>query len=446
MSLSEYELSRAERIKANNAYLMALGLLDDAKALKAKPKAKAPPKPKQDVIASTGPARTSSRLSGVPIEESSSVDAGTIWMPDPPEERHPLCCWWTPEGIIRPPLTPEQKRALSTALSDEERETLVVDDGDEWVNDALCFLRAYGGKMPEPFCVPSRDNFKKVISTVAVLASGEGVSCNYKTGKFDEGVRYTPRHDLDAALKRALIWLPLAKDKSNGWTFTHPFEKMKQYQRALFWRHLFPFVWPDARPTAHAQASALARAQSASGDEASVWANMSAGQVESRALSVSEATTAAPTPAVPGAEPQVPSDDEDQPISKRQRSQTGKRDASSNDEDQPISKRQKSQTGKRDASSNVDVTSTSCARGPTATQPPQPVLPNPRDVARSSTLQPGTRVKARYMASSMGPEKAAQWYEGMVTSVNPDGTCNIRYDDDGDEEEDVEPEYIRYLR
>ena len=34
----------------------------------------------------------------------------------------------------------------------------------------------------------------------------------------------------------------------------------------------------------------------------------------------------------------------------------------------------------------------------------------------------------------------------MVTSVNPDGTCNIRYDNDGDEEEDVEPEYIRYLR
>ena len=422
VSLSEYELSRAERIKANNAYLMALGLLDDAKALKAKPKAKAPPKPKQDVI--IGPARTSSRLSGVPIEESSSVDAGDIWMPDPLEERHPLCCWWTPEGIIRPPLTPEQKCALSTALSDEERETLVVDDGDEWVNDALCFLRAYGGKMPEPFCVPSRDNFKKVIATVAVLASGEGVSCNYRTGKFDEGVRYTPRHDLDAALKRALVWLPMAKDKSNGWTFTHPFEKMKQYQRALFWRHLFPFVWPDARPTAHAQASALARAQSASGDEPSVWAHMSAvasaGLVESRALpsGVSEATTAAPTPAVPGAEPQVPSDDEDQPISKRQ----------------------KSQTGKRDADAHASSSSNACGPTRTAAQPG-----HPHSVTRSSTLKPGTRVKARYMASSVGPEKAIKWFEGTVTSVNQDGTCNILYDDDGDEEEDVEPEYIRYL-
>lgn len=63
----------------------------------------------------------------------------------------------------------------------------------------------------------------------------------------------------------------------------------------------------------------------------------------------------------------------------------------------------------------------------------------------SGTLKPGARVKARYMASSVGPEKATKWFEGTVTSVNQDGTCNILYDDDGDEEEDVEPEYIRYL-
>ena len=62
----------------------------------------------------------------------------------------------------------------------------------------------------------------------------------------------------------------------------------------------------------------------------------------------------------------------------------------------------------------------------------------------SGTLKPGARVKARYMASVL-PEKATKWYEGTVTSVNQDGTFNILYDDDGEEEEDVEPEYIQLL-
>ena len=66
-----------------------------------------------------------------------------------------------------------------------------------------------------PFCVPSRENFKKVLDTVSVLASGEGVRCNYRSGAFDAGRHYTPRDDLDEALGRALKWLPKAKDKSN---------------------------------------------------------------------------------------------------------------------------------------------------------------------------------------------------------------------------------------
>ena len=37
-ALSPYELSRAEQIRKNNAYLLSLGLVSDAKALKAKPK------------------------------------------------------------------------------------------------------------------------------------------------------------------------------------------------------------------------------------------------------------------------------------------------------------------------------------------------------------------------------------------------------------------------
>ena len=124
--------------------------------------------------------------------------------------------------------------------------------------------------------MPSRENFKKVLDTVSVLASGEGVRCNYRSGAFDAGRHYTPRDDLDEALGRALKWLPKAKDKSNGWTFSHPFEKMKQYQRALFWRHLFPFVWPDAEVPDRAQEVAMAKSEACAGDEAmaTVWMRM----------------------------------------------------------------------------------------------------------------------------------------------------------------------------
>ena len=67
-----------------------------------------------------------------------------------------------------------------------------------------------GGQSPDKFCVPSRENFRKVLDTVAVLASGDGVTCNYRSGTFDEGVRYTPKDGarptaapLTAALPRA---------------------------------------------------------------------------------------------------------------------------------------------------------------------------------------------------------------------------------------------------
>ena len=148
----------------------------------------------------------------------------------------------------------------------------------------LCFSRAYGGKIPEPFCIPSKENFKKVLDTVAVLASGEGVTCSYRGGTFDAGRKYTPKDDLDEALGRALKWLPKAKDKSNGWTFTHPFEKMKQYQRALYWKHLFPFVWPNAQPSARAEERAMANAEECKGEEAAEWMRMAeAPEVEEEA-------------------------------------------------------------------------------------------------------------------------------------------------------------------
>ena len=57
--LSEYEKSRAEQIRKNNAYLLSLGIIDIdvVKEMKPKAKPKAPPKPKEEP---TGPSRRSS--------------------------------------------------------------------------------------------------------------------------------------------------------------------------------------------------------------------------------------------------------------------------------------------------------------------------------------------------------------------------------------------------
>ena len=71
---------------------------------------------------------------------------------------------------------------------------------------AVCeSYRVRAGAQAETDCVPSRDNFKKFLDTVSVLASGDGVTCSYRGGTFDAGVQYTPRQDLDEALSRVVI-------------------------------------------------------------------------------------------------------------------------------------------------------------------------------------------------------------------------------------------------
>ena len=267
MEPSSYELSRLENIKRNNEILLGLGLIDAAKAC-AVPKlvkAKPPPKPKPETV--DGPSRRSARGMGLPAEVDDSApgvdEASERWQAPAAVERDGRACWWLPpteeqpEAVRRPALTTAQLFALQEPLSREERESLVLEgDGDAWVTDMLTFSRAYGGQQPEPFCVPSRANFKKFFDTASVLASGEGVRCNYRGGVFDAGINYTPRHDLDEALSRALKWLPKAKDKSNGWVFTHPFEKMKQYQRYALatCRHIrstHDLRYPNPRPHPH---------------------------------------------------------------------------------------------------------------------------------------------------------------------------------------------------
>ena len=55
--------------------------------------------------------------------------------------------------------------------------------------------------MPEKFCVPSPENFGKVLDKIAMLVSGDGITCGYRGGAFDAGVLYTTHSDLDEALR-----------------------------------------------------------------------------------------------------------------------------------------------------------------------------------------------------------------------------------------------------
>ena len=159
--LSAYELKRSEKIRQNNAHLLLLGLGPDATALKPKPKPKPAPKPK---AAPSGPARRSSRLDGMPPEDV-GVEPEAAWKPPDAPGRDELACWWEddPARKKRPELTDAQFKALETPLTTEQRESIVPEGNvDLMVEDALRFLRCYGGKHPQPYCVPSRENFKKV--------------------------------------------------------------------------------------------------------------------------------------------------------------------------------------------------------------------------------------------------------------------------------------------
>ena len=73
-----------------------------------------------------------------------------------------------------PPLTDAQFKALETPLTTEQRESIVPEDNvNLMVEDALRFLRCYGGQLPQPYCVPSRPNFKKVLGfAVRLRVSG----------------------------------------------------------------------------------------------------------------------------------------------------------------------------------------------------------------------------------------------------------------------------------
>jgi len=56
-------------------------------------------------------------------------------------------------------------------------------------------------------------------------------------------------------------------------------------------------------------------------------------------------------------------------------------------------------------------------------------------------LSIGTRVKARHLASSVGPANT-RWFPATVAAMNEDGTVDVKYDD-GDQESDVKREYIK---
>jgi hypothetical protein len=57
-------------------------------------------------------------------------------------------------------------------------------------------------------------------------------------------------------------------------------------------------------------------------------------------------------------------------------------------------------------------------------------------------LKPGDKVSARWRASGYG-ENAREWYPATVIRRNANGTFRIKYYKDGEEEDDVLPQYVR---
>ena len=433
---SAYELQVAENIRKNNEFLLSLGIQNPVEK-----KNKVVRKPKQPVAVEE--TSRSSRSQG-PIwdepEAHGTAQAGTdlsIAAQQPANTRDPLACWWTateedPDGQQRPALTDEQQHALETELTAEQRATLVLpvgEGGDQhaWVTDFLQFIRAYGGKVPEPYCVPSVANFRKFFDSISNLAAGTGITCSYRGGVFDEGIPHTPLEDIDDIIVRAKKWLPDAKDKSNGWVWKHPLTKLKLYQRALFSRDLFPFVWSDVQPTPPAEAEADDEQMPAafevdvagSAADAMAIADAEAGHSVSPCAGVTDPTGEAiawdEEPAAdrtenqqsPGASSSVATapaatDDDDEDV----------------DEVAPLSKRLKTA---RAASTTEAV--------PVSTMP---------------VFKEGDKIR-----SAPGrPHRHAKWFTGFIEEVNVDdngqflGTYDLVYDD-GDDEAGVREEFIK---
>ena len=57
-------------------------------------------------------------------------------------------------------------------------------------------------------------------------------------------------------------------------------------------------------------------------------------------------------------------------------------------------------------------------------------------------LRVGTKVKAKYLATSAGVRCPGDWFTGKIAKVNQDGTYNVVYDD-GDRENAVLARYIK---
>ena len=104
----------------------------------------------------------------------------------------------------------------------EQRKSL-QHDGDAWVTEYLTYARAYGGQQPEPFCVPSVANLTKFYNTAAKLASGEGITCNYRGGAFDEGMLRTV----------ASLHVPYVAMHTRG--TPQPIERAPTHPRARTW-------------------------------------------------------------------------------------------------------------------------------------------------------------------------------------------------------------------
>ena len=232
--LSEYELHRNKRIKANEAFLEALGLGGTGQKLPKKPRAK--PKPKRKF--EEHEKRKSVRLAGgpAPIER----------LHDDPRSYDDFF-----ESRKRRKRAPRQEPWEPT---DEQRERL----GEFCMEECYDFL---GTTTPYHREI-SPDNRKTVIRQVTKLVTGVGVDYHrWPAGVvFRKGEPVTLQDDIEQIKEDAKDFeAQHGRDLGNGWLLNHPLQKM-----ILFRDHLAATKLPGK---ARKKTKAVPRAPSSDDDD-----------------------------------------------------------------------------------------------------------------------------------------------------------------------------------
>jgi hypothetical protein len=209
-NLSDYEMQRLERIKANQAFLISLGLEKPVKKeiVKRILKKRSPKLPR----------RLSKRIRGLATDgksiEREEKGKIVVFNGDQQKEIHAARI----KKAIRPVSTYGYLTETELALVKTYFQTHT-----EWMDDFETYLLTTLGNSPS--------NVSRVIARVRCLLTNGTTYCNWA-----DGVMFGPvsmsNEDMARARERAFDFeTKHGVDKGNGWLLNHPLGKLADYQR-----------------------------------------------------------------------------------------------------------------------------------------------------------------------------------------------------------------------